>query len=76
MDDSNSKPDMKTIVENDYGSLKKGTIDPDKAFRVFSVFQAMHRMDETGKVRNALHKFYSELKKQYPDVAKFMVGEE
>ena len=74
MDDK--KTDMKTIVQNDYESLKKGTISSDKAFRVFSVFQAMHRLDETGKVRKALLNFYSELKKQYPDVAAFMVGED
>lgn len=71
------KPSLKEIIKNDYESLKKGTISPDKAFRIFSVFQAMHRLDEKGKVKKSLINFYSTLKKQYPEIASFMIeGEE
>lgn len=69
------KPNLTQIVKDDFESLKKGTISPEKAYRVFAVFQTMHRMDETGKVRKSLFNFYSTLKKQYPDIAAFMIGE-
>lgn len=76
MDMQSKKPSLKEIIEADYKSLKKGTISPDKAFRIFSVFQVMNRMDEKGKVKKSLLNFYSTLKKQYPEIAAFMVEEE
>lgn len=65
---------MKDIASNDLESLKKGTISPEAAYRLYVVARTIHKFD-SGKAKKALSNFYSTLKKHNPDLYSILIGE-
>ena len=70
-----TKKEIASIVESDYGSLKKGTINPDAAYKLHTIFRILYQHDK-GKVKKSIENFYIQLKKQYPELAEFLRGTE
>lgn len=68
------KDKMKEIASNDLESLKKGTISPESAYRLYVVARTIHKFDD-GKSKKALSAFYSTLKKHNPDLYSILIGE-
>ena len=69
-----TKKELALIVESDYISLKKGTINPDAAYKLHTVFRILYQHDKS-KVKKSIENFYMQLKKQYPELAQFLRGD-
>lgn len=66
------KNSLRKMIEDDYKSLSKGTISPQFAFKLYSIFRVMHKFDQPNKVGTSISNFYDTLKDQYPEIAEFL----
>ncbi len=68
------KNDLKKIAASDLDSLRKGTLNPEAAYRLYVVVRMLCKFDN-GKAKKALDNFYSELKKHNHDLYLLLKGE-
>jgi hypothetical protein len=67
----NQRKQIAEIVRNDFESLRKGTLSPENAYKLYTVFKIVYSLDE-GATKKSIEDFYFQLKKNYPELSSFL----